>query len=144
MPEAARHDGLTLHASCVAFGGHAVLITGASGSGKSSLALTLMAYGCNLVSDDQTTLTPGTDGLIASAPKPIQGLIEARGIGLLNASQTTATLALCVDLNTVTTTRLPPQRSITYIGHSLPLICATGHANFPAAVLQMLKAGRRE
>ena len=40
-----------LHASCVAVAGRAVLITGPSGSGKSSLALTLLAHGAALVAD---------------------------------------------------------------------------------------------
>ena len=43
----------TLHASCVAINGRAVLIEGRSGSGKSDLALRLIDQGGVLVSDDQ-------------------------------------------------------------------------------------------
>jgi HPr kinase/phosphorylase len=46
-------DDTILHASCVALNGRAVLITGKSGSGKSALALQLMAYGAML---GQTTV----------------------------------------------------------------------------------------
>src|SRR3546814_9666093 len=47
----------TLHASCVAIGGRAVLIEGPSGSGKSDLALRLIDRGAKLVADDYTILT---------------------------------------------------------------------------------------
>jgi len=40
------------HASCVDFDGKGVLILGASGSGKSSLALACMSLGARLVGDD--------------------------------------------------------------------------------------------
>ena len=44
----------TVHASTVATGGRAVLLSGPSGSGKSDLALRLIDRGFTLVSDDQT------------------------------------------------------------------------------------------
>jgi ABC-type lipoprotein export system ATPase subunit len=46
----------TLHASCVAIAGRAVLIEGPSGSGKSDLALRLIDRGATLVSDDSTVM----------------------------------------------------------------------------------------
>lgn len=73
-----------LHASCVAIGGHAVLIEGRSGSGKSDLALRLIDRGAALVSDDYTLVSPAGDTLVATAPAKIAGLIEARGVGLLH------------------------------------------------------------
>ena len=72
---------MRLHASAVALDGRGVLITGAAGSGKSSLALTLMAYGAVLISDDQTELSRVGDTIWARAPETISGLIEARGAG---------------------------------------------------------------
>ena len=45
MAVAACPDGEILHASCVAVAGRGLLIAGASGSGKSALALDLMAFG---------------------------------------------------------------------------------------------------
>ena len=77
--------GLTLHATCVAVEGRGVLITGPSGAGKSSLALALMAYGARLVADDRVTLSQVDGALWATCPPTIRGMIEARGIGLLNA-----------------------------------------------------------
>lgn len=119
------------------------MITGASGRGKSSLALELMAYGATLVSDDRTLLRRQGDRLVARAPQSIKGQIEARGIGILAAHVSdSATVTLVVDLDHVTETRLPPRRSTTYIGVNLPLIYRTDKPAFAAAVLQCLKAGR--
>src|SRR5215213_408876 len=73
----------TLHASTVATGGRAVLITGPSGSGKSDLTLRLLDRGFVLVSDDQTIVKRDSDRLIASAPPNIAGKLEIRGIGIV-------------------------------------------------------------
>jgi serine kinase of HPr protein (carbohydrate metabolism regulator) len=73
----------TLHASCVAIGGQAVLIEGPSGSGKSDLALRLIDRGAVLVSDDYTIVRRSEGKLLAGPPPNITGLIEVRGIGLV-------------------------------------------------------------
>ena len=73
---------LVLHATCVAWEGRAVLIRGASGAGKSSLGLELMAWGCGLVADDRTELWAREGRLMARCPVAIRGLIEARGVRL--------------------------------------------------------------
>lgn len=73
----------TLHASCVAIDGVAVLIEGLSGSGKSDLALRLIDRGGVLVSDDYTIVRRVGEQLLASAPDNIAGLIEVRGVGLV-------------------------------------------------------------
>ena len=61
----------TVHASCVAIRGRAVLIEGRSGSGKSDLALRLIDHGAMLVSDDYTLLTRDGTRLIATPPPTI-------------------------------------------------------------------------
>jgi serine kinase of HPr protein (carbohydrate metabolism regulator) len=73
----------TLHASCIAIGGRAVLIEGPSGSGKSDLALRLIDRGAALVSDDYTILVRDGGSLRASAPGNIAGQIEVRAIGIV-------------------------------------------------------------
>ena len=45
-----------MHATCVHINGSGVLIVGRSGSGKSSLAIKLLALGAKLVADDQCKL----------------------------------------------------------------------------------------
>ncbi len=143
MAVAPAATALNLHASCVAWRDRALLITGASGSGKSSLSLELMAYGCALVADDRTLLTDARNGLVASAPQMLQGRIEARYIGILAASSAPPTpVKLVIDLDRTCEDRLPPERSVSWLGHELPLILRPARGHVAAAVLQYLKAGR--
>lgn len=140
-------DGATgtviLHAGCVSLAGRGVLILGPSGSGKSGLALQLMALGCDLVSDDRTSVILRDGAAIASAPAPIAGRIEARGIGLLAArAEPAARLALVVDLAHLESERLPSWRIHSVLGVELPLVHRVESPHFPAAILQYLKAGR--
>ena len=74
---------MLLHASCIAIGGRAVLLTGSPGAGKSDLALRLIDSGAQLVADDQTMLQREKDMLLASPPAAIAGMIEVRHIGLV-------------------------------------------------------------
>lgn len=73
----------TLHASCVAIGGRAVLIEGRSGAGKSDLALRLIDRGATLVSDDYTLVRRVDGRLVAAPPATIRGRIEVRGLGIV-------------------------------------------------------------
>lgn len=59
------------------------LILGPSGAGKSDLALRALAHGFRLVSDDRTRLWTDAGQLFGEAPKPLAGLIEVRGVGVL-------------------------------------------------------------
>jgi serine kinase of HPr protein (carbohydrate metabolism regulator) len=74
----------TLHASCVAIDGRAVLIEGRPGSGKSDLALRLIDRGARLVSDDYTVLIRERGRLLAQPPATIAGRIEVRGLGIVD------------------------------------------------------------
>lgn len=65
-----------------------LLLTGRSGSGKSDLALRLMALGAELVADDRTDLFVSRGCLIAKAPARIAGLLEVRGVGILQLPHT--------------------------------------------------------
>ena len=131
------------HASCVAWQGHGALILGRSGAGKSALALQLMAFGADLVSDDRTELMAEADVLTARAPATIQGLIEARGVGLMRVPFVPkAEIAVVIDLDQPEPNRLPPQREITLLGISRPLVLAVPQPHFPAAILCYLKGSR--
>lgn len=133
----------TLHASCVAVEGRGLLILGPSGSGKSALALNLIALGADLVSDDRTDLHVAGDDLVASPPPAIRGLIEARGVGILRLpALQQANIALVVDLGQSECTRLPPQRDVTILGMRCDLVLGVPHAHFPAAILCYLKGSR--
>jgi serine kinase of HPr protein (carbohydrate metabolism regulator) len=113
----------TVHASSVALGGRAVLITGASGSGKSDLTLRLIDRGFTLVSDDQTLVRRDGDRLIASAPPSIKGKLEVRGIGIMEMETASdVAVALLVEL-TSEIQRLPDEnRQRPLLGVMLPLV----------------------
>ncbi len=59
------------------------MIEGASGAGKSDLALRLIDRGAALISDDYTLLQRAGGELLASPPENIAGQIEVRGLGVL-------------------------------------------------------------
>jgi serine kinase of HPr protein (carbohydrate metabolism regulator) len=113
----------TVHASTVAIDGRAVLITGASGAGKSDLALRLLDRGFTLVSDDQTIVKRDDSRLIASAPSTIAGKLEVRGIGIIEMEHLdNVPVALLVEL-TSDIQRLPDDsRERPILGVRLPLI----------------------
>lgn len=80
---------LDLHATCVALGPVALLLRGGSGSGKSRLADLLVEAArlrgnfAQVIADDRTLVRPLGTALLASAPAPLSGLIEVRGLGVL-------------------------------------------------------------
>ena len=74
---------INLHASCVAIGSRGVLLLGPSGAGKSDLALRLIDEGAKLVADDRTILFARKGMLHAKAPASIKGLLEIRGLGIV-------------------------------------------------------------
>ena len=134
----------TLHATAIAVDGQGLLIMGASGAGKSSLALALIGMGAALVSDDQTCLVRDTNGVVLSCPvADLCGVIEVRGVGLLRAPVAmNARLALVVDLDRVATQRLPPTHRIELLGAAFPLVHKAEHAHFPVALMLQLRHGR--
>lgn len=132
-----------IHATCVAIGGRGLLIIGPSGSGKSALALQLLALDAALISDDQTLLTKSTAGLTASAPAPIAGLIEARGIGILSVAHTPSVpVHLVVDMGQVETKRLPDAHVKTVLDVSLPCLHKVDSPYFPSALMLYMKSQR--
>ncbi len=132
-----------IHATTVAHKGRAVLIRGASGSGKSGLALQLIALGAALVADDRTQLRREKHTLLADAPAPIRSQIEARGVGILAAPAAGPTpVTLVVDLDETETDRLPPARETRLLGLSVPLLRKIDAHHFPAAIMVYLEHGR--
>lgn len=132
-----------LHATTVVIEDRGLLILGASGSGKSGLAVALIALGATLVSDDQTRVTASKGALWATPPETIVGRIEVRGIGILNAPNSTDTkLAACVDLDILETERMPPDRTRTVLGVPLPCVHRSETPYFPAALVHYLRYGK--
>ncbi|MET4127721.1 HPr kinase/phosphatase C-terminal domain-containing protein [Roseovarius sp. MBR-6] len=132
--------GEVIHGSCVALAGRAVLIRGASGAGKSALALRLIALGAGLVADDRTRIWRAGAQVMADAPDTIRGLIEARGVGILHLDATgPAPLALVVDLDARAEGRLPVQKTTVLAGLRVPLVENAPSAHFSASILLYLK-----
>jgi HPr kinase/phosphorylase len=107
-----------IHASCIRleragspFGAPpkaGVLILGKSGTGKSLLSLALIAAGAKLVADDRVELFVRGGRLMARAPANIAGLIEARGVGIVEIAHVRdCAVALAVNLSEKRTSRLP-------------------------------------
>lgn len=126
---------ITVQASCVAIGGRALIIEGAPGSGKSSLALALIDRGAALIGDDAVTLRRGGGGILALPPPNIIGLIELRGVGLFTLPIAAPTpLGLIIVLGGAAGERLPgvlPQRDIG--GVAIPVLAFDPGAIAPAA-----------
>ena len=142
------------HGTCVAMKSRGLLIIGRSGSGKSAVALALLGLGCDLVCDDCVCLSvenlgknsEQTDVIIATPPATAKPMIEARGIGLLNAPLTPLTaktrLIAVVDMDSASDSRLPPREYATLQNSRIDLIRGANQPNLHFALLQYLIHGR--
>lgn len=133
----------SIHGTAVSVHGRGALIVGPAGSGKSSLALQLLALGAGLISDDLTWLDLCADGLqVSRPPQSSTGVqIEARGLGLLTATPAPAApLHLVVDMSETETRRLPEARHHIIATHPIRTFRRVDNPAFPAMVLQYLKS----
>jgi len=130
----------TVHASCVAIRGRAVLLAGRSGVGKSDLALRLIDRGALLVSDDYTQLVRRDGRLRASAPITIAGRIEVRGVGIVEMPYVAdVEVALLIDLE-APVVRLPERTTRRLAGVDVPIAAlAALEASTPLKVELLLK-----
>jgi len=110
-------DPLVIQATAVAVGGRALLIEGPPGSGKSSLALALIDRGARLIGDDAVSLIGAGDQLMAYPPPRISGLLEVRGVGIIELDVArSAPVALMLSLGGTPAERLPDQIATRQIG----------------------------
>lgn len=124
-----------IQASAVAFGDRAVIIRGPSGSGKSALALQLVALGADLIADDGVLLSGHGETLRVAAPDAIKGMIEARQIGLLRLPyMASARPVLVVDMGLQADNRLPPVRNTVINSLRLPLIAGRNAPNLSSVI----------
>ncbi len=137
---------VNIHATCVAVGPHGVLLLGKSGAGKSDLALRLIDGGAMLVADDRTILFVRRGALHARAPESIRGLLEIRGLGIVELeSRTSVKVSLVVELGREDK-RLPVHRlyrlpAPLFARQAPPQIALNGHhASAPAKVRAALAA----
>ncbi|MDR3511390.1 MAG: HPr kinase/phosphorylase [Caulobacteraceae bacterium] len=119
---------MILHAGLIArlepSGWRGVLIEGPSGSGKSDLALRAIDAGWSLVADDRTLVWASGGRAYGRAAPALDGLIEARGVGVLGErSRSFAPIYLvvcCTDASKVE--RMPEFQARTLVGVSVPRI----------------------
>ena len=130
-----------VHATTLDIAGCGLLLLGEPGAGKSDLALRLIADGALLVSDDQTIVEARDGALHASAPSPIVGLIEARGVGITRAPIKRATwLKLAVRLVDVAPERMPEPRTWSLPDSEKPSVPLVEMMPFEASAPAKLRA----
>ena len=134
-----------VHATCVALkegrSWRALLLRGASGAGKSDVALRLLEAGGRLIADDQTHLAKVGRALIATPPQSLAGLIEVRGIGIVKLGRgqllARAPLGLLVDLVLPDQVeRMPEPAREKVLGIDLPKVAL---APFEASIVTKLR-----
>jgi HPr kinase/phosphorylase len=131
-----------VYGTSVAIRGEGILLRGPSGSGKSDLALRLIDAGAVLVADDQVVLQREGGTLMMSAPEPLAGLMEVRGLGVVRMAHVArAPLRLVVDLDPgAAIERLPEPRFCRLDGVSVPLIALDPFAASAPAKLKLALA----
>ena len=112
-----------MHATCVDINGSGVLIVGSSGSGKSSLAINLLALGSKLVADDQCELVKKNNRFSVSKPASLPNSIEIRGVGLVFVPMVVETsLDWVVNMDEAETERMPNLRVTEIDGYRVPTV----------------------
>lgn len=119
-----------VHGTGIVVGGRGVLIRGASGAGKTLLALDLLDHAQGrgeaglLVADDRVEIdgAGAPDRLVMRPPQAIRGLVELRGRGLLAIPfAADAVVDLVVDLEDAQLRMPEPEAfAVTLAGVSLP------------------------
>jgi HPr kinase/phosphorylase len=153
------HDDALIHGSCVAIGDDGVLLLGVPGTGKSDLVLRLLdaegagisgvQRGTRLVADDQVAIHRNDNCLVASAPAPLSGKLEIRGLGIVEVDcLPDAILKLAVRLTPASEIERMPDLAnarMDILGIGIPLVLIDPEkASAPArirAALDVIKAG---
>ncbi|MBL8648782.1 MAG: serine kinase [Sphingopyxis sp.] len=140
LPRRTASEIVNIHASCVAAGSRGILILGASGQGKSDLALRLIDRGARLVADDRCDIWFDRGRLWCRPPETLAGKLEVRGIGIVEQPFTgPVPLALAVRLSE-RPERMPPPNQVEIVaGVELPAVLIAGfEASAPIKVLMAL------
>lgn len=133
---------LTLHASAVACNGMGILIRGRAGSGKSRLAVEMIALGAYLISDDQTIVTAVAGGLTLAPPASIAGMLEMRGIGLIRLPfRADVPLSLLVDMDHAPSSRLPEILTTDLLERPVRTISGSEQTGLAAALTVLGQSG---
>jgi len=117
-----------------------VLIVGASGAGKSDLALRALDQGFRLVADDRVLVWAENGRLYGRAPDALRGLIEVRGVDVLAVEPLPfSEIGLVAQLETPE--RIPEAATEAIIGISIPrLAVAPFESSAPAKLSRAMQA----
>ncbi|SMD08946.1 Hpr(Ser) kinase/phosphatase [Fulvimarina manganoxydans] len=141
-----------IHGTALVIGEKGLLIRGPSGSGKSSLCLSLLrrapgqGLSARLVADDRVDLSLIGDHVHMKAPARLQGLIEVAGFGIVRETvASSAILALVIDLeerSAILRMPEPGDRQIRIANQTIARIALPAReASFCADILLTLLAG---
>ena len=100
-----------------------VLLQGASGTGKSDLALRALACGWRLAADDRVRVWTSGGALYGAAPSTLADLIEVRGLGVtVEAALPFVRLVLAAEAATpaAPVDRMPESDRLVLLGIALP------------------------
>lgn len=98
-----------------------VLIEGASGTGKSDLALRMLEQGFRLVADDRVVIWACGGALYGRAPQTLANLIEVRGLGIC-AEPALPLSRIVLAARCEPPERLPDPARHDYVGLSIPVV----------------------
>ncbi|HEX7821699.1 MAG TPA: aldolase [Sphingobium sp.] len=129
-------DTSPIHATSVAIDGQVILLIGASGSGKSDLALRLIDRGAMLVGDDYTELALRDGQLFATPPATIAGRMEVRHVGIVPMPHLhNLPVALAIRLDDKPERMPDRSQHLSIMGIDLPFLCLdAGQASAPIKV----------
>ena len=111
-----------IHATCISIDGLGLLLRGPSGCGKSDLALRMMKKNIQLIADDRVDLALESGILTAQAPNYLRGLLEVRGLGVVEVPFSISIQVLgVIDLvKSNKIQRLPDHRTELLLGVEIP------------------------
>lgn len=136
----------SIPATTIVIGDAGIAIRGASGAGKSSLAIALIesvkaSRFARLVADDVTRIEVKGARIIAHTVPQMTGLIERRGLGIVPFAATgSVVLRLVVDCLGTDPQRLPDPEMLvtTLLGVTLPRVSVAGQPRDISLVLTAL------
>ena len=137
-----------VHGSALVIGDAGILVRGASGAGKSSLVLRLIAAAraegrfARLVADDRVVLSLRHGRILMRSPAVTRGLIEIRGGGLAKIEHLDgAVLRLIVNIDP-DAPRYPDEETGTALLHAVTVPCLITRPEMGViAIMHMLSGG---
>ena len=140
-----------VHGTALAVGNFGLILLGASGMGKSTLALQLISaavragHFATLLSDDQVLLEQLNGRVVATAPATIKGMLELRGSGIGHLPSIDSMVLHCAISIVVSdaSTRIPEQNQVwkPADGMEVPLYLIDRSVPEPFALLSALVDG---